>query len=503
MAKVTRIIWSLFPFLPLRAAAQAPCTHTVEVMISLPMSVERPGCNSRIFRNATADRMAGGTLYVYAPSAAGSKAWKAMAGGKSYVDLAEASMSAGCGPKHKPHMVLPSPDGRHTAVTYTGDQDYAILSNSGYSVVQCPSVEYLRPKVFGGAVHTGAWRTRSTFLAVDMTGCVEGTCGGAIHRHDFTFDGSGAMTGSSYVSSLGHAGVASQRGTAATKPIAMGNNPRGSYAHLYFVTDAKGAGSIMNADNMTWDTHFSAGSFGNCSGGGLWVEPHPDDEKVVLAQYGKQDGASCIFKVDMASKALTLLVQLDDSADAHGLQFCKTTGGQLTVLNTNRQTATLDVVDYATGSFLLRGYDMNANVFDSASHRRLHAQTDKLQPDVAYLHDGFLYMAARGPRPVSAVKAQNYYANAHPGMMALKIDPATCLPAASQSAAFALNTLERSPEITSDVHGLWGVTSGGSKEIWVLDQAATGSVQQYDVYSSCAAYGVSPADIHPDPAPHR
>merc|ERR1712241_1428407 len=88
-------------------------------------------------------------------------------------------------------------------------------------------------------------------------------------------------------------------------------------------------------------------------------------------------------------------------------------------------------------------------------------QKDKLQPDVAYLHAGYLYMAARGPRPVSAVKKQNYRANAHPGMMVLKIDPSTCLPDADQSKAFILTTLERSPEITSDVHGLWGVSNAG------------------------------------------
>merc|ERR1712127_175939 len=114
---------------------------------------------------------------------------------------------------------------------------------------------------------------------------------------------------------------------------------------------------------------------------------------------------------------------------------------------------------------LLHDYDLNENVFDAVqaswhsegNNRRLSEQTDKLQPDVAYYFDGFLYMAARGPKPVSAVKAQNFRENAHPGLMALKIDPATCLPDADQSAAFVLTTLERSPEITSDVHTVWGV----------------------------------------------
>merc|ERR1719219_2044893 len=494
------------------ADATPACKETVKVTIFTTtdpaLNVNRPGCQTQVAKNVTADKIVGGTLYVYDPTSSGNgnQAWKTIAG-KSYVDLADSSIKAGCVPKHKPHMVLPSPDGLHTIATYTGDQDYVVMRNSDYSVVRCPSVEYLKPRVFGGAIHTGTWYTKDTFLAVDMTGCVDGVCGGAIHRHDFTYDGSGAMTASQYISSLGHKDVAMARGTSATKPIAMGNNPSGAYSRFFYVTDAKGAGSIMDADTMRWNTHFNVSLFGNCSGGGLWVEPHPDDPKIVLAQYGKQDGPSCIFKIDMDAKTITKLVQLPDNADAHGIQFCKTTGGELTVINTNRQTATLDVVKYSDGSFLLRDYDMNSQAFDAVqvtrksegATQRLTAQTKKLQPDVAYLHSGYLYIAARGPKPVSAVKSQNSYPNAVPGMMALKIEPATCLPASDQSKAFALPTLERSPEITSDVHSVWGVTNGGNMQIWTVDQAGTGSVQQFSVYSKCAAHGVASSAIHANP----
>lgn len=126
-------------------------------------------------------------------------------------------------------------------------------------------------------------------------------------------------------------------------------------------------------------------------------------------------------------------------------------------------------------------------------------QTKKLQPDVVYYYKDMLYIAARGPKPVSAVKAQNVFENAHPGLMALKIDSSTCQPSKDQSDAFILTTLERSPEITSDVHALWGVMNGDTMEIWTLDQAATGSVKTYQVYSACASEQA--ANIHADPAP--
>eukprot|EP00427_Karlodinium_veneficum_P044457 CAMPEP_0169252168 /NCGR_PEP_ID=MMETSP1016-20121227/37909_1 /TAXON_ID=342587 /ORGANISM="Karlodinium micrum, Strain CCMP2283" /LENGTH=460 /DNA_ID=CAMNT_0009333367 /DNA_START=124 /DNA_END=1507 /DNA_ORIENTATION=- len=459
-----------------------------------------------VAKEITSGPIVGGTLYVYDPSS-GTKAWKEI-GQKSYVDLAESAIAAGCVPKHKPHMVRPSPDGKHTAITYTGDQDFQILRNDERKVLFCPTVDFLKPAVFGGATHDGAWYGSSSFLLCDMTGCFNGVCGGAIHRFDFTFDAQGAMTSTNYVTSLGHDSVKGTRLTTGTKPISLGNNPLGAYADLFFVTDAVGAGSIMNASSMTWVKHFQASDFGDCSGGGgLWVEPHPTDESILLAQYGKQGdggtvGKSCIFKVNMVDHSLSLLVQLADNTDAHGLQFCTTTSNELTVISTNRQTATLDVIKYSDGSFLKQGYDLN-NVFDTipstfASEGEARRLNDgKLQPDVIYLHGNMLYMAARGPKPVSAVKAQNFFANAHPGMMALKIDTASCFPADDQSDAFILTCLERSPEITSDVHGAWGVMNGNNMELWAVDQAGTGSVQSYHVYSNCAAKGVD--SVHSNP----
>ena len=89
--------------------------------------------------------------------------------------------------------------------------------------------------------------------------------------------------------------TATPRGTKATKPIAMGTNPNGAFADYFFVTDAKGAGSIVNVADMTVAKDLPLDDFGACTGGGLWTVPHPEDGEVVIAQYGTQSGAQCLY----------------------------------------------------------------------------------------------------------------------------------------------------------------------------------------------------------------
>ena len=70
------------------------------------------------------------------------------------------------------------------------------------------------------------------------------------------------------------------RGTVGTKPIAIGTNPIGAYRSLYFVTDAKGAGSIVDVTgDMAVVADLPLEAFGACEGGGLWTEHHPEDEE--------------------------------------------------------------------------------------------------------------------------------------------------------------------------------------------------------------------------------
>lgn len=422
----------------------------------------RAGCDSKVASNTTTAPMAGGTLYVY--DAMGDWEWSAI------VDLGDAAITAGCTPRHKPHMVLPSPNQLYVAVSYTGDKFVHIIDSATKKVVMCLDASYPTPGVVGGAIHTGEWRGNDHFVMVDMTGSVNGVAGGALHKWQLDFS-----VGMGYFqSSLAIGPTKEARNTTETKPIAMGTNPLGDYQHLFFVTDAKGAGSIVDVDSMTVVKDLPLADFGACTGGGLWTVPHPEDPEVLVAQYGSQDGAECLYQINLKHLAITKTYALPAGADdAHGIAFCKAAStGTHYLLNTNRASATLDVLDYETGAVVVDSFDLNAPFAKKV-----------LQPDVIFYRDGTLYMAARGPEPVSAVKAQNFFADATPGLFKLSLTD--CAAPAYAADAFLLTQLDRVPAITSDVHSLWGV---GPSEIWAIDQAATGSVQTYEVFSKCGAY---------------
>lgn len=118
---------------------------------------------------------------------------------------------------------------------------------------------------------------------------------------------------------------------------------------------------------------------------------------------GSQGGAECLYQINLKDLAITKTYALPAGADdAHGIAFCKAAStGKYYLLNTNRASATLDVLDYETGAVVVDSFDLNSPF-----------EKKVLQPDVIFYRNGTLYMAARGPEPVSAVKAQNFFEDA-------------------------------------------------------------------------------------------
>lgn len=178
---------------------------------------------------------------------------------------------------------------------------------------------------------------------------------------------------------------------------------------------------------------------------------------------------------NLKEQAITKIYSLPSGADdVHGIAFCRAPStGKYYLINTNRASATLDVLHYSTGDVIVESYDLNA-----------HFGAKILQPDVIYYRDAdsTLYMTARGPKPVSAVKPQNFFPDATPGLFKLKLSE--CVDPAYGEDTFLLTDQARVPAIMSDVHSLWAIGT----EVWAIDQAATGSVQTYEIFSKCAAY---------------
>lgn len=386
-------------------------------------------------------------------------------------------------------MISPSPDGKFIAISYTGDKFVHILDASTKEMLLELDATAPREGVTGGAIHTGSWYAGSTyFIMVDMTGTVDGIAGGALHKFSLDLGGNSTYQ---YMESLGMGSSAAGRGTTGTKPIAMGSNHQkfasGRFSHLYMVTDAKGAGSIVNVDSMTVVADIPLADFGNCTSGGIWVEPHPTDESMVLAQYGAQnaehcgegcvDGPNynpeCLYKVSLDSKSITEIVHLPPGADdAHGLQFCTATDGTLFIVNTNRISATLDIVNYETGEIVVASLKLNDLLPGSAK---------VLQPDVIYSSGNHIYIAGRGSVPLTAVKPMHKNPEAIAGVYSFTISSNCDSVTFNEGVDVALAATVASNVEGNDFHGI----SGHGDEVWGIDQSATGSVKTSNVYSGC------------------
>lgn len=284
----------------------------------------------------------GGTLYATRNVSAG---WE------SVTNLADAALDAGCRPASKPHMVVPHVASGLVAVTYTADAMAHVLDRTSRAVRACLSTEEFP----GSKIHAAHWHEEGEqlfLLLVDMTGSVGGHAHGGVHK--FAVD---KQTGAgTYVASIStHAETRS-----ATKPIALGG--RGP---VYFVTDAKGGGAFVDASaSMHVVAQADPAAFGRCAdGGGLWVESHPTDPARAVAQYGRQAAnASCLVEVDLAAARVTRVLALPSGAvDAHGVQFCAADGGDLYLLNSNRVSATFDVLHYETGELVDASSDLDLN----------------------------------------------------------------------------------------------------------------------------------------------
>ena len=386
-------------------------------------------------------------------------------------------------------MVLPSPDGMLVAVSYTGDTFVHMVDAATKEIVACLDATNPAIGVEAKTVHTGAWHGDSAFLMCDMTGSVASVAGGAIHK--FSVDR--ATNEVAYVASVSMGGseVQAGRGTSDTKPIALGTNRLGDYAHLFVVTDAKGGGSIVDADTMEIAAHLPLADT-VCPSGGLWVEPHPTDPALVVAQYGAQGTTTdvvdeCLVMVDLSSQQVAGVWELPAGADdAHGLQFCaRESDGKLFVVNTNRVSATLDVLDAETGEVVVGEVDLNALIPDAVDGGKMI-----LQPDVIYHAEEtkMLYVAGRGPNPVSAVKAANFNPDAIAGLYAFAVG-AEC-DTVEFSFLTPVDTARPQSGNSADTHGVWGVGT----EVWIIDQAATGAVKTTETFYKCSADEITADD---------
>ena len=450
-------------------------------------------------------RDVGGTLYVHHP---GHEGWE------DVVDLSVTGHAA-CPPRQTPHMVLPSPQHDIVAITYTKDSVVHLLNASSKKVISC-----MEAPTTDSRVHTGAWYANGDdlfFVMVDMTGSLGliGTGGGGGLLLWSVADGGRRCT-------LRDTFSAGNYIDGPTKPIAAYANPHGAFASVFAVTDANGGmyfvETVAYDGSLVYKGRISSVELGD-AGGGLWLKAHPNDDEIVVAQYGKQSaGQSFLFAINLRTLSLVKTFVLPLSAiDAHGVAFCTNAAtDDLYILNTNRVSATLDILRYTDGEVVI-SYDLDAMVGDRAAPRTTPCLADgavvdhavappappyeflmgrrldvttageersgertsdddtaaarkRVMPDVAVLVNHTLYVVTRGRFPLSAVAPANWFTDARAALYSFRVAPdCRSVGLTHDSVALAMNDARTTIE-AADGHGLDVVGS----RVWAIDQAPTG-----------------------------
>lgn len=423
-----------------------------------------------------------------------------------------------CAPRSTPHMVLPSLDHSLVAVSYTTDKYVHIIDAHTRTIVDSLGV----PHIENAKIHTGTWYRlvgELYFVTVDMTGAIDGAAGGG-GLHLWKMIGSGAILLDSWSAPNALGMLANE-----TKPIAAGGNHLHANGLLY-VTDAKlGGGYFVNISSgvISLVNHVSVDQLApDCShGGGLWVYAHPTDPSIVVAQYGTQSpGESCVAVLNIQDATLVDTIALSENAnDAHGLAFCQHDDGsgqtKTYLLNTNRVSGTLDIIDYDMRTFVSKDIDLNLKVSNSFATNDETCTEDvpllarRYQPDVltAITFDagnpeiGTVYQPSRGRHPKTAVLPQNRLPYAAPGLYSFSVIACTTVTRLQQDISLPAYNAKTTVN-AADPHGANLV----GDEVWMIDQAPTGSTIYCDDkvihFASGALEGTSipcPSSYPPSP----
>ena len=416
-------------------------TFTSENILSVPTSVT------------------GGTLYVY--DNAGTV--------QGIDDMHVQSVAAGCVAQKRPHMVRPNrASGTHThvAVPYPASGGIHILDATTRNIVACFDTTAYGP----GKLHDIVWAPDDSYLlGVDMGG----------HLHKFSATNLDSVAPDfTYVSSTDLTGYKTALGTdAGPKPISVAIVSHSTDRDLIYVTMAHGGALVLEHSTSTGAiTHLHTYSMNDLGGsvGGLWATILDDTAQTVVLQYGTQEvnGVDKIHFFDSSAAASGLFTHtvatdavIIPGTDAHGLAVCKDTMNASFMMITNRVSADLVIVRVSDKTVVAR-VDLVAGSGQTA-----------MAPDYAEYASvggvGKLYVATRGPSPLSALKTEN--PDFQPGTLFLNV-MADCLSVTFDKFKPTIGGLTVEEGGVSDVHGVGVVSLASGKQIWALDQAASSIV---------------------------
>jgi len=394
------------------------------------------GTPAPTFTNA----VTGGTLYIYSLNG----------NAKEVLDFHELALQANCVPHRRPHMVRPNRSTKihsHVLIPYFDKlSGIHVMDVKKRRVLACFSTADYGP----GLVHDVVWSPADDFfVAIDLAG--------SLHKFSANLKTNEYKYENSFDLKPYKEGLGTEEGP---KPISCWITRSG----VVYVTMAHGGAVVLRANEPKQPmTHLHTYSAEVITGtGGLWAFELGDG--TVMLEYGTQDAekSDFIHMVDAEEAALndnynTVKSVVIPGIDAHGVTTCERANGQQVLMITNRLTTDLALVDVATLEVL--------QVVTLKTERFTEQATD-----FAYYYDNKLYIAFRGPKPLSALKKQNPKWTS--GTAIYNVED--CLTVEFER--FMEADVHRNVENggVTDVHGLSVVFPKRSEpELWSIDQAAT------------------------------
>ncbi len=373
------------------------------VLVAIPIAGEAGSSTGNGFEVWALDQSdtssgGGGRLYIWKGADLSQDASKAK---PEIIDLAEAAKAANCSIARRPHMILPN---------HTTPPSHVIISNVGSGDIHFLDV---KTRKIAGCVQ-GAGTAHAAAATLDnRIVLVADTAGERLHKIQTDY------TTNTYtlVETLlvGTDKVKTPLGTDAVKPICHEFTTDSQFAYVTLAGGGLLVVAVGTADGSTPMRVAHVYPKDKVPGIGCGAFRMPDGSMITNGESGAKGGDDFLYIFDTSKVSSGVFpdpVQIElPGEDTHGVSLCTDEQGKLFALTAMRVSNEINIIDLQTHQ-----------VVKTLSMVRPFSPDPK--PDLTDIREGKLFVALRGPKPLTAIGALENPQRT-PGVAVLSVDK-TC-----------------------------------------------------------------------------